>query len=194
MEGVIERSLQSLQARCIATLCIHFGLLLLILAVIWILPIFYHRLEDGKIKSPRVRVILRILFAGSRKIKGKYKKQKEILMQVVLTLLFSALLAVLILPQFKQLSMIQRDISEGAYGTYEGAYAVAYHYSREFYLSDLWLDERVVTLTDTNEQVWADMSGTWEGITSISGEFYGTVVYGQHSKWVIYVNGLVDAE
>ena len=110
---------------------------------------------------------------------------------IVTSLILCALWVLLVFPQIKDIRLIKQDIAENAYVTYEGNYRLSSD-DHNFFLEELWLDERLLTLTDTQNQeiVWLNLSGAWEGWYSYFGESQGTVIYGKHSKRIIYIDGL----
>ena len=192
MKDVYEITLESLLKRHIATIVIYFVGLLLVVALLWIYAVLYYKLHNGKLKNGKLHLITTILSIGAKEPqKGKKGMIQMLVILIVITLILSALCILLVFPQIKDIRLIKQDIAENAYVTYEGNYRLSSN-DHNFFLEELWLDERLLTLTDTQNQeiVWLNLSGAWEGWYSYFGESQGTVIYGKHSKRIIYIDGL----
>lgn len=190
MSDVYERTLQSLVGRHTATLYVLSLLFLLFLLIIWGAPILYCKLKDKEIKNRELRVALMILFAGAEDPKRqKSKKWVGLIAQIVLTVILGGILMLAVVSSIQDIQLLKQDIAENSYITYEGEYSISRKYSSEYKIDDLWIDERSVTLTDSNEIVYVDASGTWKFPTG-SSKSRGTVIYGKHSKRIIYIDGL----
>ena len=190
MRDVYERTLQSLVGRHTATLYVLSLLFLLFLLIIWGAPILYCKLKDKEIKNRALRVALTILFAGAEDPKRqKSKKWVGLIAQIVLTVILGGILLLAVVSSIQDIQLLKQDIAENSYITYEGEYSISRKYSSEYNIDDLWIDERSVTLTDSNEIVYVDASGTWKFPTG-SSKSRGTVIYGKHSKRIIYIDGL----
>lgn len=190
MRDVYERTLQSLVGRHTATLYVLSLLFLLFLLIIWGAPILYCKLKDKEIKNRALRVALTILFAGAEDPKRqKSKKWVGLIAQIVLTVILGGILMLAVVSSIQDIQLLKQDIAENSYITYEGEYSISRKYSSEYNIDDLWIDERSVTLTDSNEIVYVDASGTWKFPTG-SSKSRGTVIYGKHSKRIIYIDGL----
>lgn len=192
MGDVYERTLETILERHIATLVFYFVCLFFALALIWLCGILSYMLYNDKIKPGKLHLIATILSLGSKPPKkGKNGLIQLLTILIVITLILSAIWMLLLIPEMKDIHLIKQDITENAYITYEGNYRLSDRYNK-FFLEELWLDERLVTLTDTENQelVWLDLSGVWEGWMTSYGESQGTIVYGKHSKRIIYIDGL----
>ena len=192
MGDVYERSLQSLVGRHTATLCVLLGMLLLLLLITWIFPLLYKRVKADKIKSKWLSVALVLLFSSAKEPKkGKKGKISMLLAQCIVTLIFVGIMMLGMIPSIQEIQLLKKDIAENSYITYVGEYAIDTDYSssRHINLSHLWLKERFITLTDINESVKVDESGTWK-FPDYYSESSGTIVYGKHSKCIIYIDGL----
>ncbi len=191
MADVYERTLQSLVGRHTATLCVLLGMLLLLLLITWIFPVLYKRVKADKIKSKWLSVALILLFSGAKEPKkGKKGKTSMLLAQCIVTLIFVGIMMLGMIPSIQEIQLLKKDIAENAYITYEGEYSIGTKYSREYNIGDFWLDERFITLTDSNESVQVDASGTFLKFPDHYSESHGTVIYGKHSKRIIYIDGL----
>ena len=192
MKDVYEITLESLLERHIATIVIYFVGLLLVVALLWIYAVLYYKLHNGKLKNGKLHLIATILSIGAKEPKkGKKGMIQMLVILIVTSLILCALWVLLVFPQIKDIRLIKQDIAENAYVTYEGNYRLSSN-DHNFFLEELWLDERLLTLTDTQNQeiVWLNLSGAWEGWYSYFGESQGTVIYGKHSKRIIYIDGL----
>lgn len=192
MKDVYEITLESLLERHIATIVIYFVGLLLVVALLWIYAVLYYKLHNGKLKNGKLHLIATILSIGAKEPKkGKKGMIQMLVILIVTSLILCALWVLLVFPQIKDIRLIKQDIAENAYVTYEGNYRLSSD-DHNFFLEELWLDERLLTLTDTQNQeiVWLNLSGAWEGWYSYFGESQGTVIYGKHSKRIIYIDGL----
>ena len=190
MGDVYERTLQSLVGRHNATLCILSLFFLVVLFIIWGAPILWCKLKDKEIKNRALRVALMILFAGAEDPKRqKLKKWAGLIAQIVLTVILGGILMLAVVSSIQDIQLLKQDIAENSYITYEGEYSISSKYSSEYNIDDLWIDERSVTLTDSNEIVHVDASGTWK-FPTVSSKSRGTVIYGKHSKRIIYIDGL----
>ncbi len=194
MSDIYERSLQSLVGRHTATLCVLLGMLLLLLLIIWIFPILYKRVRADKIKSKWLSVALILLFSGTKEPKKSKKgKASMLLAQCIVTLISVGIMMLGMIPSIQEIQLLKKDIAENSYITYVGEYAIDTDYSssRHINLSHLWLKERFITLTDTNEDgLMIDSSGTFLKFPDHYSESQGTVIYGKHSKRIIYIDGL----
>lgn len=191
MSDVYERTLQSLVERHTATLYVLSLLFLLFLLIIWGAPILYCKLKDKEIKNRALRVALTILFAGAEDPKHqKTKKWVGLIAQIALTLIVGGMLMLVMISSIQDIQLLKQDIAENSYITYEGEYSIDFKYSREYDFADLWIDERSITLTDSNEIVYVDASGTWWKFSTSYSKSRGTVIYGKHSKRIIYIDGL----
>ncbi len=193
MGDVYERTLQSLVGRHTATLCVLLGMLLLLLLIIWVFPILYKRVKADKIKSKWCSVALIILFSGAKEPKKEKKgKISMLLAQCIVTLISVGIMMLGMVPSIKEIQLLKQDIAESSYITYEGEYALDTDFSRNsIHLNDLWLHERFITLTDTNEDgLIIDSSGTFLKFPDHYSKSHGTVIYGKHSKRIIYIDGL----
>ena len=191
MRDVYERTLQSLVERHTATLYVLSLLFLLFLLIIWGAPILYCKLKDKEIKNRALRVALTILFAGAEDPKHqKTKKWVGLIAQIALTLIVGGMLMLVMISSIQDIQLLKQDIAENSYITYEGEYSIDFKYSREYDFADLWIDERSITLTDSNEIVYVDASGTWWKFSTSYSKSRGTVIYGKHSKRIIYIDGL----
>ena len=191
MRDVYERTLQSLLGRHTATLYVLSLLFLLFLLIIWGAPILYCKLKDKEIKNRALRVALTILFAGAEDPKRqKSKKWVGLIAQIALTLIVGGMLMLVMISSIQDIQLLKQDIAENSYITYEGEYSIDFKYSREYNFADLWIDERSITLTDSNEIVYVDASGTWWNFSTSYSKSRGTVIYGKHSKRIIYIDGL----
>ena len=191
MRDVYERSLQSLVGRHTSTLCILSLLLLVFLIILWGGPILYRKLKNKEIKNRAVRGVLIVLFAGAKDPKHqKSKKWTGLIAQIALTVILGGIMMLAIISSIKDIQLLKQDIAENAYITYEGEYSIGTKYSREYNIGDFWLDERFITLTDSNESVQVDASGTFLKFPDHYSESHGTVIYGKHSKRIIYIDGL----
>ena len=191
MRDVYERTLQSLVGRHTATLYVLSLLFLLFLLIIWGAPILYCKLKDKEIKNRELRVALMILFAGAEDPKRqKSKKWVGLIAQIVLTVILGGILMLAVVSSIQDIQLLKQDIAENSYITYEGEYSISRKYSSEYKIDDLWIDERSVTLTDSNEIVYVDASGTWWKFSTSYSKSRGTVIYGKHSKRIIYIDGL----
>ena len=191
MSDVYERTLQSLVGRHTATLYVLSLLFLLFLLIIWGAPILYCKLKDKEIKNRALRVALTILFAGAEDPKRqKSKKWVGLIAQIVLTVILGGILMLAVVSSIQDIQLLKQDIAENSYITYEGEYSIDFKYSIEYNFADLWIDERSITLTDSNEIVYVDASGTWWKFSTSYSKSRGTVIYGKHSKRIIYIDGL----
>ena len=191
MRDVYERTLQSLVGRHTATLYVLSLLFLLFLLIIWGAPILYCKLKNKEIKNRALRVALTILFAGAEDPKRqKSKKWVALMAQIALTLIVGGMLMLVMISSIQDIQLLKQDIAENSYITYEGEYSIDFKYSREYDFADLWIDERSITLTDSNEIVYVDASGTWWKFSTSYSKSRGTVIYGKHSKRIIYIDGL----
>ena len=191
MRDVYERTLQSLVGRHTATLYVLSLLFLLFLLIIWGAPILYCKLKDKEIKNRALRVALTILFAGAEDPKRqKSKKWVGLIAQIVLTVILGGILMLAVVSSIQDIQLLKQDIAENSYITYEGEYSISSKYSSEYNIDDLWIDERSITLTDSNEIVYVDASGTWWKFSTSYSKSRGTVIYGKHSKRIIYIDGL----
>ena len=191
MSDVYERTLQSLVGRHTATLYVLSLLFLLFLLIIWGAPILYCKLKDKEIKNRALRVALMILFAGAEDPKHqKSKKWAGLIAQIVLTVILGGILMLAVVSSIQDIQLLKQDIAENSYITYEGEYSISRKYSIEYKIDDLWIDERSITLTDSNEIVYVDASGTWWKFSTSYSKSRGTVIYGKHSKRIIYIDGL----
>ena len=191
MRDVYERTLQSLVGRHTATLYVLSLLFLLFLLIIWGAPILYCKLKDKEIKNRALRVALMILFAGAEDPKRqKSKKWAGLIAQIVLTVILGGILMLAVVSSIQDIQLLKQDIAENSYITYEGEYSIDFKYSIEYNFADLWIDERSITLTDSNEIVYVDASGTWWKFSTSYSKSRGTVIYGKHSKRIIYIDGL----
>ena len=191
MRDVYERTLQSLVGRHTATLYVLSLLFLLFLLIIWGAPILYCKLKDKEIKNRALRVALTILFAGAEDPKRqKSKKWVGLIAQIVLTVILGGILMLAVVSSIQDIQLLKQDIAENSYITYEGEYSIDFKYSIEYNFADLWIDERSITLTDSNEIVYVDASGTWWKFSTSYSKSRGTVIYGKHSKRIIYIDGL----
>ena len=191
MSDVYERTLQSLVGRHTATLYVLSLLFLLFLLIIWGAPILYCKLKDKEIKNRALRVALMILFAGAEDPKRqKSKKWAGLIAQIVLTVILGGILMLAVVSSIQDIQLLKQDIAENSYITYEGEYSIDFKYSIEYNFADLWIDERSITLTDSNEIVYVDASGTWWKFSTSYSKSRGTVIYGKHSKRIIYIDGL----
>ena len=191
MSDVYERTLQSLVGRHTATLYVLSLLFLLFLLIIWGAPILYCKLKDKEIKNRALRVALMILFAGAEDPKHqKSKKWAGLIAQIVLTVILGGILMLAVVSSIQDIQLLKQDIAENSYITYEGEYSIDFKYSIEYNFDDLWIDERSITLTDSNEIVYVDASGTWWKFSTSYSKSRGTVIYGKHSKRIIYIDGL----
>ena len=191
MRDVYERTLQSLVGRHTSTLYVLSLLFLLFLLIIWGAPILYCKLKDKEIKNRALRVALTILFAGAEDPKRqKSKKWVGLIAQIVLTVILGGILMLAVVSSIQDIQLLKQDIAENSYITYEGEYSIDFKYSIEYNFDDLWIDERSLTLTDSNEIVYVDASGTWWKFPTGSSKSRGTVIYGKHSKRIIYIDGL----
>ena len=190
MSDVYERTLQSLVGRHTATLYILSLFFLVLLFIIWGAPILWCKLKDKEIKNRALKVALMIMFAGAEDSKHqKSNKRVGLIAQIVLTVILGGILMLAVVSSIQDIQLLKQDIAENSYITYEGEYSISRKYSREYHIDDLWIDERSVTLTDSNEIVYVDASGTWKFPTG-SSKSRGTVIYGKHSKRIIYIDGL----
>ncbi|MBR5120614.1 MAG: hypothetical protein IKV02_06415 [Clostridia bacterium] len=190
MSDVYERTLQSLVGRHTATLCILSLFFLVLLFIIWGAPILWCKLKDKEIKNRALRVALTILFAGAEDPKHqKSKKWVGLIAQIVLTVILGGILMLAVVSSIQDIQLLKQDIVENSYITYEGEYSISSKYSSEYNIDDIWIDERSITLTDSNESVQVDASGTWKFPTGYS-KSCGTVIYGKHSKRIIHIDGL----
>ena len=191
MRDVYERSLQSIVGRHTATLCIFSLLLFVFLIILWGGPILYRKLKNKEIKNRAVRVALIVLFAGAEDPKHqKSKKWTGLIAQIALTVILGGIMMLVMISSIKDIQLLKQDIAENAYITYEGEYSIGTKYSREYNINDFWLDERFIRLTDSNESVQVDASGTFLKFPDHYSESQGTVIYGKHSKRIIYIDGL----
>ena len=191
MRDVYERTLQSLVGRHTVTLYVLSLLFLLFLLIIWGAPILYCKLKDKEIKNRALRVALTILFAGAEDPKRqKSKKWVALIAQIALTLIVGGMLMLVMISSIQDIQLLKQDIAENSYITYEGEYSIDFKHSREYDFADLWIDERSITLTDSNEIVYVDASGTWWKFSTSYSKSRGTVIYGKHSKRIIYIDGL----
>ena len=191
MGDVYERTLQSLVGRHTATLYVLSLLFLLFLLIIWGAPILYCKLKDKEIKNRALRVALTILFAGAEDPKRqKSKKWVALIAQIALTLIVGGIMMLAMTSSIQDIRLLKQDIAENSYITYEGEYSIDFKYSIEYNFADLWIDERSITLTDSNEIVYVDASGTWWKFSTSYSKSRGTVIYGKHSKRIIYIDGL----
>ena len=191
MRDVYERTLQSLVGRHTATLYVLSLLFLLFLLIIWGAPILYCKLKDKEIKNRALRVAITILFAGAEDPKRqKSKKWVALIAQIALTLIVGGMLMLAMISSIQDIQLLKQDIAENSYITYEGEYSIDFKYSIEYNFADLWIDERSITLTDSNEIVYVDASGTWWKFSTSYSKSCGTVIYGKHSKRIIYIDGL----
>ena len=191
MRDVYERTLQSLVGRHTATLYVLSLLFLLFLLIIWGAPILYCKLKDKEIKNRALRVALTILFAGAEDPKRqKTKKWVALIAQIALTLIVGGIMMLAMISSIQDIQLLKQDITENFYITYEGEYSIDFKYSIEYNFADLWIDERSITLTDSNEIVYVDASGTWWKFSTSYSKSRGTVIYGKHSKRIIYIDGL----
>ena len=191
MRDVYERTLQSLVGRHTATLYVLSLLFLLFLLIIWGAPILYCKLKDKEIKNRALRVALMILFAGAEDPKRqKSKKWAGLIAQIVLTVILGGILMLAVVSSIQDIQLLKQDIAENSYITYEGEYSIDFKYSIEYNFADLWIDERSIRLTDSNEIVYVDASGTWWKFSTSYSKSRGTVIYGKHSKRIIYIDGL----
>ncbi len=192
MKDVYERTLESLLERHVATIVFYLVGLILVVALLWLYAILYYKLHNGKLKNGKLHLVVTILSLGAKEPKkGKRGMIQMLVILIVTTLILSTLWGLLVFPQIKDIRLIKQDIAENAYITYEGNYRLSSN-DHNFFLEELWLDERLIALTDTQNQeiVWLNLSGVWEGWYSYSGESNGTVVYGKNSKSIVYINGL----
>ena len=191
MADVYERTLQSLVGRHTATLCIFSLLLFVFLIILWGGPILYCKLKNKEIKNRAVRVALIVLFSGAKDPKHqKSKKWTGLIAQIALTVILGGIMLLVMISSIKDIQLLKQDIAENSYITYEGEYTIGGKYSREYNIDDFWLDERFITLTDSNEIVYVDASGTWWKFSTSYSKSRGTVIYGKHSKRIIYIDGL----
>ena len=191
MADVYERTLQSLVSRHTVTLCIFSLLLFVFLIILWGGPILYCKLKNKEIKNRAVRVALIVLFSGAKDPKHqKSKKWTGLIAQISMTVILGGFMMLAIISSIKDIQLLKQDIAENAYITYEGEYSIGTKYSREYNIGDFWLDERFITLTDSNESVQVDASGTFLKFPDHYSESHGTVIYGKHSKRIIYIDGL----
>ena len=190
MSDVYERTLQALVGRHTATLYILSLFFLVFLFIIWGAPILWYKLKDKEIKNRALRVALTILFAGAEDPKRqKSKKWVGLIAQIALTLIVGGIMMLAMISSIQDIQLLKQDIAENSYITYKGEYLISRKYSSEYHIGDFWLDEHSITLTDSNEIVLVDASGTWKFPTTYS-KSRGTVIYGKHSKRIIYIDGL----
>ena len=190
MSDVYERTLQSLVGRHTATLCILSLFFLVLLFIMWGAPILWCKLKDKEIKNRALKVALMIMFAGAEDSKHqKLNKRVGLIAQIVLTVILGGILMLAVVSSIQDIQLLKQDIAENSYITYEGEYSISRKYSSEYKIDDLWIDERSITLTDSNEIVYVDASGTWKFPTGYS-KSCGTVIYGKHSKRIIHIDGL----
>ena len=120
----------------------------------------------------------------------QYNSEKQVklrrqswLAATALTVIFVAMIAFLGIRNAKQIVNIREDIEECAYITYVGDYYISPNGTpgRRSYG---W---RTVSFGDAGyASLYVDY---WEGWLSDVGDFEGTVIYGEHSLIVVYIDG-----
>ncbi len=163
-----QAAMQSLMERSIVTLALIYLSVLLIIVAIWIVP--------------------RCLQKRKRKKKAAAEAKKYLSAQIVLTVLI-LLPTLLTIPEISNIKAMKKDIDTQSYVIYTGSYEIADHTRQKAHLSDLWLDIRIVYVESTDEWLYLDMTGVWEGWFADSGTYHGRLVYGQNSKYIVKRQG-----
>ncbi len=171
--------LESLINRYTILLFVKLVPIILLLLLTWGLPYLD---EKSKRKNNKQK--------NKKKIKSeKEEKRKNLIGQIVVSVLFVALGVVFVQSDVVTLNNLKKDMSQNSFAVYEGE---AYLSDSTPYLHsgagfDLIVDTRFVEFENSGEMYRIDMSETWEGITDESGRFSGKITYAENSKYILNI-------
>ncbi len=169
--------LNSIINRTYICIFIYFLLFLFVLLLVWLVPYIGTKRRKNKKLSEK------------KAAKIRKEKKKQVFSQIAVTIIFLAIFSLVLIPRFKDIGNIKKDIELQSYETYSGDYYLNYDgYTRKsVVLNDLILDVRTINIDGTDEMLLYDMTYTWEGFSPDHGNYSGTIVYGENSRYVVEI-------
>lgn len=171
--------LNSILNRSYICIFIYFLLFLFVLLLVWLVPYLDTKYRKNTKKKLSERKAEKI----------RKEKKKQVLSQIAVTIIFFAVFSLVLIPRFKDIGNIKKDIELQSYETYSGNYYLNYDgYTRKsVVLNDLIVDVRTINIDGTDEMLLYDMAYTWKGFSPDHGNYSGTIVYGENSRYVVEI-------
>ena len=167
--------LQSLINRYTVLIIVKIVSAVFLLAALWILPYIEMKLtmKPDKHKS-------------KRKIEKEKELKKAILyLQIFVSIFLIFITAFFMYDDVKTLNNLKKDETTNSVSVYVGDAELMYSSFGSVY--DFIVDHRIVIFRNSEENYWIDMSSVNEGWLADSGEFYGKIIYGENSKFILKI-------